>query len=162
MKEPCAGPRFASYQTTSKGSPAALERPLDEVVVVRRHEKRLRPVVLAEERGQLREEAVERARRVVGVEDRVQVAVQLSLAEDRVDVLRDAQQIEIVRVRVPAARGQIPRELAAARSEAAHCERRRGGTIAEVRACSQKRDDLAVREELGDERVVSIVSLHRC
>jgi hypothetical protein len=66
------------------------ERALGQIVVVRREYDELRLAALAQQRGQAREQPVERGRRVIGVEDGPQVAVELPLAEGRIDVLRDA------------------------------------------------------------------------
>ena len=82
------------------------ERTLDEVVVVRRQNERLLHASLAQNRRQAREQAMKRRRRVIRIEDRVQVAVQLPLAERRIDVLRDAKQVQI-RVRVQAALSEV-------------------------------------------------------
>jgi hypothetical protein len=99
---------------------------------------------------------VERARRVVGVEHLVQIAVELSLPEDGVDVLRHPQQVEILWVRVTAALGQGAGQLAAAGGETAGLPCRLLRPVAQVRAGAQEDDDLAVGQQLRDEHVVAI------
>ena len=127
------------------------ERPLDKVVVVRRHQQQLRSSLFAEERRQTREEPVQRARGVVAIEHGVEIAVELPLAEDRVDVLRDAQEVEVLPVGVPTALGESAGEFAAARCEAAHRKGSRSRAITQVRARAEEGDDIAVCQQLGDE-----------
>ena len=155
------GPGFASYQTTSNGSPASVERALDQVVVVRRQDEQLLVgAALAQKRRQTREQTVERARRVVGVEDVVELLVQRPVAEDRVEVLRDPQQVGIAGVRELAVLGERPGELTAARGEAARLPGSLLRPVAEVRPRAQERDDVSSRDRLRDEREVAIIDVH--
>ena len=118
------------------------ERALDQVVVVRRQDDELRLAPLAEQRRHAREQAVERARRVVGVEHGAEVPVQLPLAEHRVDVLRDAEEVGVARVRVPAPLRQRVRELAPARRERSPTPTALVRPVAEVRPGAEERDHL--------------------
>ena len=90
----------------------------------------------------------------------MQVVVEPPLAEGRVDVLRDAQEVD-VGIRIAAALGKRRRELTTAWCVSAALPDGLVRTIAEIRTRSEERDDLAVPEELGDEREVTIVDRHR-
>ena len=138
-----------------------LERALDQVVVVRgQDEQLLVGAALAQKRRQTREQPVERARRIVGVEDVAELLVQRPPAEDRVEVLRDPQQVGIAGVRELAVLGERPGQLTAARGEAAQLPGSLLRPVAEVRPRTQERDDVSSRDRLRDEREVPIIDVH--
>jgi hypothetical protein len=90
----------------------------------------------------------------------MEVAVELALAEDRIDVLRDAKEIQVC-VRISAALGERVRKLPPARCETAQLPARLLRPVAEVCAGAEERHHLRVHEELGNQPVVAVVGPHR-
>src|SRR5262249_31096821 len=133
------------------------ERALQEIVVIRGHDELLRCPPLAKKSREAREEAVKRAWRVVRVEDRVEIPVELTLAEDCIDVLRDAKQVRLGVVRIAAPVGERLCKLGSTRKKASRLPACVVRAIAEICAGAEERHNLGVREEARDQPVVPVI-----
>ena len=102
---------------------------------------------------------MQRVRRVVDVEDRAEIPVEILLAAHRADVLRDAEEVAVVGDRVPALLGEGVCQLAAVRQVAPRLPCDLVRTVAEVRAGAEEGHDVALGDRVCDVEEVSLVDL---
>ena len=99
-----------------------VERPLDRQVVATRDDQLVRRAALPEQRGEAREEPVDRLRLDRGLEVPVELVVERAGAVHRRDVLRHAREVERTLARVLERRRKLGRKVARA-VETEHRER---------------------------------------
>ena len=140
------------------GLAGLVKRPLDKIIVIRRQHQQLRPTPIPQNRRQPREQAMQRTRGIVNIKHLAQIPVQITLAKNRIDILRDPQQIRVTPIRKPALLSQTSRQLQTTRRKHPQLPPHPVRPITQIRARTQKRNHLTIRQQTRDQRKMTITT----
>jgi hypothetical protein len=134
------------------------KRPLERIVVVRRDDHRVPDGAscLPESARETRQEPMQCSRRIIGIEEVVQLLVEEVFSPHHRGILRNANEVPIAFFRVCEVLGKVARQLAAAWQVLALLPGAVRRSAAQVDAGAKQRDDLPVRHQVDDEAAVSI------